>query len=192
MAENTPNQINRHSCEGRSPSQQRSLGLDVGAIRHSLRSYGSLPAQGCQNKIMTLGFLSLLRRQGSIPATKFGLRRWRHKAFAALKWIPSCEGMTKCPKHKRSVTPAKPDSAPAKAGGPSQQRSLGLNVGAISIRYAHMDPCLCRDGGKYTKPNQSSLLRRQESIPATKFGLRRWGNKAFATLTWIPACAGMT
>ncbi|MFT4918240.1 MAG: hypothetical protein ACI8RU_000853, partial [Zhongshania aliphaticivorans] len=32
----------------------------------------------------------------------------------------------------------------------------------------------------------------QVSISAPEFGLRRWRNKAFATLTWIPACAAMT
>jgi len=91
------------------------------------------------------------------------------ETFAALKWIPSCEGMTKCPKHKRSVTPAKPDSAPAKAGDPSQQRSSGLDVGVIrhSLRSHGSLPAQGWPNKIMTLGFQSPL-RRQGSISATE------------------------
>jgi len=41
----TPAKAEHRPCEGRGPSLRRSLGLDVGVIRHSLRSHGYLPAQ---------------------------------------------------------------------------------------------------------------------------------------------------
>jgi type IV secretory pathway TrbD component len=103
-------------------------------------------------KYAILFYASLLRRQESIAATEFGLRRWQYRAFVTLTWIPACAGMT-----------AKPQSS-----------------------------LLRRDDGKYAILFYASLLRRQESIAATELGLRRWRHKAFATLIWIPACAGMT
>ena len=88
-----------------------------------------------------LFYLSPLRRQGVL----FELRRWRHKAFAALTWIPAYADMTRW-----------------------RDRRLRL---AVTPALFYLSP-----------------LRRQGAL----FELRRWRHKAIATLTWIPAYAGMT
>jgi len=47
-----------------------------------------------------------LRRQGAHLSHEVRNSPCHHRAFAALTWIPSYEGMTKCTKHKRLVAPA--------------------------------------------------------------------------------------
>jgi hypothetical protein len=117
-----------------------------------------------------------------------------------------------CPYHRKYDAEVPPsgyriahatfERRPCEGRGPSQQRSIKISAANKSIRYAHVDTCLRRYDLVLANVchyrNQDTLLT--SDVTPAKAGVHLSNEvlklalltKAFATLSWIPACAGMT